>query len=165
MRTILSTLAVAVVAVSLTAGPAGADPKKDSVKGNGANNPPNGVINTFKLNVQSDANGGNVKGTVTFTSTDAPKRSFTADATCLNVQGSQATIVADVSKFRKEPGGFDANGVIVYVEDNGKKVAGQSMDEIRNSITPVENLPATCPIPTDPNRASLSKGDIRVEDA
>ncbi len=144
-------------------GTAGADPNKDSVKGEGLNNPPNGVINGFKLEVKSGPNGEDVKGKVTFTS-KATGRKFTGEATCLRVTGSQATIVADITKTKNEPDGFGTNGVIIWVEDNGKKVKGQSPDEIRNSIVPVDDIPASCPAPMDPDRMPLTKGDIKVED-
>lgn len=166
MRNLVVVVVVA-VGVAVLAGAvsqAGADPSKDSVKGTGANNPSTGIINSFHVNVQSGPNGEDPKGTVTFTSLMPPKRSFTGEATCLRVTGNQATIVADFSKTRREADGFDANGVIVWVEDNGKKIKDQSSDEIRNAVQPVEILPASCPPPMDPARMALTKGDIRVVD-
>jgi predicted SnoaL-like aldol condensation-catalyzing enzyme len=144
--------------------PAAADPPKDYVKGNGENSPPNGKINSFHLNVQSGPNGEDAKGFVTFTS-QATKRSFTAEARCLRVVDNQAVVVADLSKVRKQPGSFDAAGVIVWVEDNGDKTLGRAPDEIRNSVRTVDTLPDECPPPMDPAAMTLNKGNIRVGDA
>lgn len=163
MRITVIAALIAVTAVAMTAAPAGAGQKKDSVKGNGLNNPPNGNINKFHINVQSGPNGEEAKGKVKFTDPDS-KRSFTAEATCLSVSGTQATIVAEFTKTKGHGDDFLANGVVIWVEDNGKKVHGQAPDEIRNAVMMVEDLPATCPPPMDPDRLELTKGDIRVED-
>jgi hypothetical protein len=164
MRNILTIAALATTLVALGVATAGADPGKDSVKGNGMNNPPNGRINKFHLNVQSGPNGEDVKGKVTFTG-ELTKASFAADAVCLKVTGSTATVVADVSKFRKEADSFAANFVKVTVVDTTtKKVGGTSDDQIYNSISLSDTAPS-CADPVVPNATStLSKGDIRVED-
>ena len=115
---------VAILAFATAVGTAGADSKKDSAQGNGENNPPTGKVNSFHFNVQSGANGEDPKGKITFTS-KFTGQSFTGEATCL-ASGNRATFVADISKARNKTDGFeDANGVIVWVEDNAKKTAAR----------------------------------------
>lgn len=165
MRIILTVAALACVAILSTSGLAGAGPNsKDSVKGNGLNNPPDGKIHRFHVNVQSGPNGEDVKGSVTFTSLET-KRSFTGEATCLRVSGDQAVVVADFTKTRGFPDGLQANAVRVQVQDNGRKVAGQSPDEVRNSVQVLDAPTTNCPAPADPGTMPLTKGDVRVEDS
>ena len=141
--------------------PALAAPKGDRVTGNGWNHPvPASDVAEFHIDAKSGPNGENPTGKVSF-----KKRSTGATiegpVICLNVVGNIAGIGVDISKTKKTNDA--ASGILVWVEDNGKKVHGQSPDEIRSMEIYTNQPPTTCP-PIDPARMPLQKGDIKVVD-
>lgn len=140
---------------------ASAAPKHDKVQGSGINNPPNGVFAQFHINAKSGPNGEDPQGKFSFKRKDgAPNEKFTAEVTCVNVQGNLASVIGYVTKTKNDP--FPAGKYyLVRLKDDGK---GEfTMDEIQNG--PYVGDPYTCPTPIEPRPEAITKGDIKITDA
>lgn len=139
-------------------------PSKDSVKGNGLNNPPVPTrVARFEINASSGANGENPKGHVNF-KTLATNAQTRGDVTCLNVVGDLAVIGVDITKSTTDDPTMP-EAMLVYVQDNGRKTQDGAVDVIRSTTADLDEAPTVCPPPMDPDRMPLRKGEIRVEDA
>ena len=163
MLRISKTAVISAGVLALGGASAVAGVKGDEVKGNGWNNPPNPAnVAEFHIDAKSGPNGEDPKGKVRF-KTRSTGAITEGNVTCLRVEGDLAVIGVDVTKSTTDDP-VKPEGLLVYVQDNGKPIKGQSADEIRSTTIVTDDVPTVCPAPIDPNRMPLLKGDIRVND-
>ncbi len=151
-------------AASLTPGVAVAGSPFDHVVGGGQNNPPAGSnIAHFQINVKSGPNGESPKGSFSFKRTDGgpPNQSFSANVTCLRVEGNLAMVVGVVDKSKDKPDSPVGSYHFALLKDVGN--GPSSGDEIQNGQYAGD--PYTCPSPTEPRPEAITKGNISISDA
>lgn len=165
-------VAATFVPVVATASADDGSPNQDYVVGGGQNNPANGVINHFAIAAHSDPNGDNPFGQGLFvdTASGPPIHAFMGDVVCLRVDGNRASVLLAVDHGLNQPPALDDGGDLMFFEDNGGPVNGQSPDRMINQRLNAAQLQAQetagCPAPKaiSPDR-TLSAGNIVVHDA
>ena len=163
-----ATFAPAVATASADDGSA----NQDYVVGGGQNNPANGPTNHFAISAHSDANGDNPFGQGLFvdTASGPPIHAFMGDVVCVRVDGNRASVLLAIDHSLNQPAALDDGGDLMFFEDNGDPVNGQSPDLMINQRLNATQLQAQeaagCPAPKaiSPDR-TLSAGNIVVHDA
>jgi len=149
------------------AGASNSNAPGDFVVGGGENNPPEPApVNHFAVNGHSDSDGSNPFGEAHFIDTvNKPVRRFNGEVVCVNVNGNRATIVFQFRNTLNQPAPLQDGWDIMFVEDNGDPVGGQSPDFVANDLHPSTDPVADCR--TAPFRRAanpLTSGNVQVHD-
>lgn len=133
----------------------------DTIVGLGLNNPPTNPKAYFAIAARSGPNGESPAGFFAFARPiPAGWAYFSANITCMKVQGNLATVIGYVSRTKNDP--FPADRYyLVRIKDMGQGTLTQ--DEIQNG--PYTGDPYNCPMPTEPVPNAITKGGIRISDA
>ena len=155
---------LALATIGFVPGGAQADSPFDHVVGGGQNNPPAGDnIAHFQVNVKSGPNGESPKGSFSFKRTDGgpPNQSYSADVTCLRVQGNLAFVVGIVTKNKDGSNADVGTYRFLRLKDVGN--GPTSDDEIQSGQ--YFGDPNVCPSPLEPKPDAITKGNIEIYDA
>ena len=135
----------------------------DHVVGGGQNNPPSTApVAHFQINAKSGPNGEDPEGFFSFKRTvdGPPTEEFTAEVTCLNVQGNLATVVGHVQRTKDDT--FPADRYyLVRIKDMGQ--GKNTEDRVGNSLYLGD--PTKCPSPIEPRAEVVTSGNVDVFDA
>lgn len=154
-------LGLAVASVPTVASAGGQ--KFDHVVGGGQNNPPasNNIVH-FQINAKSGPNGENPEGSFKITNTldGPPTESYTAEVTCLNVQGDLATVVGRTTSQKNWDDREDSY-FLLRIKDVGQ--GSKTEDEIQTMRYLGD--PTVCPDPVEPKPEAITHGNLNVKDA